>query len=314
MIRARPTRAATGPDKPSARARWGWTALAVTVALGALWLIAGRLSPATPSTPARSSPAETARCIRDPRCHRTFAVAHRAEGLGGPQNSRAAIALATDAGVPVIEIDLRASRDGRLFLMHDGPLERYTSLRGRVEEVSSEEIGRARLKNGESIPRFEDVYEITRGKAMLSVDFKVHERMIEEVADWIHAHGSFDDLIFFANTGEEMEAAARAKQRYPQMIVMVRLLDTRVTVESTRAVFGGRLPEILHTNRIGFAEVADLHALGTKVYMNAVPLDRYFEPFRYFAMRSLLETGVDFVLTGDPLSVMRKVAAAHPAR
>jgi hypothetical protein len=48
--------------------------------------------------------------------------------------------------------------------------------------------------------------------------------------------------------------------------------------------------------------------------MNAVPLDRYFEPFRYFATRSLLETGLDFVLTGNPLSVMRKVAAAHPAR
>ena len=95
---------------------------------------------------------------------------------------------------------------------------------------------------------------------------------------------------------------------------MVRLLDTRVTVESTRAVFGGRLPDILHTDRIGAAEVADLHALGTKVYMNAVPLDRYFQPFRYFATRSLLETGLDFVLTGNPLSVMRKVAAAHPAR
>ena len=56
MIRARPTRAATGPAKPSARARWGWTALALAVALGALWLIAGRLSPATPSTPAAVLP------------------------------------------------------------------------------------------------------------------------------------------------------------------------------------------------------------------------------------------------------------------
>jgi hypothetical protein len=43
-------------------------------------------------------------------------------------------------------------------------------------------------------------------------------------------------------------------------------------------------------------------------------LDRYFQPFRYFATRYLLETGLDFVLTGNPRSVMRKVAAAHPAR
>jgi glycerophosphoryl diester phosphodiesterase len=293
-----------------ARARWGWTALALTAALGALWLVAGGLSAATPSTPLRSSPADTARCIRDPRCHRTFVVAHRAEGFGAPENSRAAVGLVVAAGVPVVEIDLRASSDGRLFVMHDARLEHY-GLRGRVEKVASEEIGRARLENGESIPRFEEVYAITRGKVMLSVDFKVPERLMEEVADWIAAHGSFDDLIFFANTGEEMVAAARAKQRHQPMIVMVRLLDTRVTVQSTRTVFGGRLPEIFHTDRIGAAEVAGLHALGTKVYMNALPLDRYVGPFRYFAVRSLLQTGLDFVLTGDPESVMRKVAAAR---
>jgi Glycerophosphoryl diester phosphodiesterase family len=313
MIKARTTRAAAGPAKSSARARRAWMALALAVAAGAVWLLAGRLSFSSPSPLARSSAAETARCIRDPRCHRTFVVAHRAEGFGGPENSRAAVVLAVEAGVPVVEIDLRASKDGRLFVMHDGRLEHDTTLRGRVEQVSSEEIGRARLKNGESVPRFEDVYQITRGQAMLSVDFKVPERMMEEVADFIHGHGSFDDLIFFANTGEEMAAAARAKQRYPQMIVMVRLLDTRVTVESTRAVFGGKLPDILHTDRIGAAEVASLHALGTKVYMNALPLDRYFEPFRYFATRSLLDTGLDFVLTGKSASMMRRVAAP-PAR
>ena len=136
MIRTRPTPAATGPAKRAARARWGWAALALALALGALWLIAGRLSPVTPSTPPRSSPAETAHCIRNPRCHRTFVVAHRAEGFGGPENSRAAVARVVEAGVPVIEIDLRASKDGRLFLIHDGRLERYTSLRGRVEEAS----------------------------------------------------------------------------------------------------------------------------------------------------------------------------------
>ena len=42
MIRARATRAATGPAKPSAWTRWGWTALALAIVLGALWLVAGK--------------------------------------------------------------------------------------------------------------------------------------------------------------------------------------------------------------------------------------------------------------------------------
>jgi glycerophosphoryl diester phosphodiesterase len=285
--------------------------LFAVVGIAVLWVAAGRLTLGTPVSHPRASSAEIARCIRDPRCHQIFVVAHRAEGFGGPENSRAAVAKVVEAGVPIVEIDLRGSKDGRLFVMHDGRLEHYTStLRGRVEEASSEDIAGARLKNGETIPRFEDVYAITRGRAVLSVDFKVSEQAMADVADWIATRGSFDDLIFFANTGEEMAVAAQMKQRHPQMIVMVRLLDTRVTVDSTRAVFGGRLPEILHTDRIGAAQVAGLHALGVKVYMNALPVERYIPPFSYFAIRSLLRTGVDFVLTANPESMMRKTAAA----
>jgi glycerophosphoryl diester phosphodiesterase len=268
-------------------------------------LLLGLASPVPGAQPSR----EIAACIRDPRCHRTFVAAHRAEGFGGLENSRAAVTKAVEAGVPVIEIDLRGSRDGQLFVMHDAKLESYTTLRGRVEETSSEEIARARLRNGETVPRFEDVYALTRGRAVLSVDFKVPAEQIEHVADWIHARGSFDDLIFFVNTGEEIAAAAKTKKRYPEMIVMVRLLDTRVTEQSTRAVFGGRLPEILHTGQLSAKGVAALHAQGVKVYVNALPLERYLQPFKYFAIRALLKTGVDFVLTGEPGTLMRTVSS-----
>jgi glycerophosphoryl diester phosphodiesterase len=284
--------------------------LVALVGLGAaLWIIA-EWPVARPRVDGRvpTSSAEVAACIRDPSCRRVFVVAHRAEGFGGPENSRAAVASAVAAGVPVIEIDLRGSKDGRLFVLHDGTLARYTrDLGGRVDETASEDIARARLANGETIPRFEDIYAITRGRALLSVDFKVSEHAMAGAADWLAVHGSFDDVIFFANTGEEIAIAARMKQRYPRAIVMVRLLDTRVTVDSTRAAFAGRLPDIFHTNRVGADEVTRLHALGVKVYMNAVPLERHLPPFRSFVIRSLLRTGVDFVLSGDPGAMMRRV-------
>jgi glycerophosphoryl diester phosphodiesterase len=313
MIASR--RNARGSALARGRARW-WVRgfLVFLVGLGAVWIVAEWPVTRLPGDGrTRASSAEIAACIRDPGCRRVFVVAHRAEGFGGPENSRAAVESAVAAGVPVVEIDLRGSKDGRLFVLHDGKLERYTrDLTGRVDETASEDIARARLPNGETIPRFEDIYGITRGRAVLSVDFKVSEHAMAGAADWLATNGSFDDVIFFANTGEEMEVAARMKQRYPRMIVMVRLLDTRVTVDSTRVVFGGRLPEILHTDRVGAAEVTRLHALGVKVYMNAVPLERYLPPFRAFAVSSLLRTGVDFVLSGDPAAMMRRVEAMRP--
>ena len=271
--------------------------------LRACGVIAGLLLFPVAGGDADASSTEIARCIRDPKCHRTFVVAHRAKGLGAPENSRAAVARAIVAGVSLVKIDVRASRDGDLFLLHDGRLYRTTNLTGRIETLSSAELATARLPNGETLPRFAEVYAIGRGKLVMTIGFKVDA--VERIAALIDTEGSFDDVIFFINTGEQMAAAARARKRYPKMMVMVRLLDSRVTVDSTRAVFGG-LPEILHTELVGAKEVSSLHAQGTKVYMDATPLERYIPPFNYFAIRSLLKTALDFFQTDDPLSAMRR--------
>ena len=270
-------------------------------------LVAGLGTGQAAEPPAPRSSSDVARCIRDPRCQRTFVVSHRAHGFGAPENSRAAITRAVEAGVPLIKIDVRASKDGGLFLLHDGKLDRATTLRGRVEGFTSADLARARLSNGETLPRFADAYAIARGRSVLTVGFKADA--VEQVADWIGAHGSFDDLIFFVNTGEEMRAAARAKQRHPRMMVMVRLLDTRVTVDSTRTVFGG-LPEIFHTDRVGKSEVARLHTLGVKVFMNVVPWEGYIQPLKYLAVGWLLRTSLDFILTDEPVPMMRRVAGS----
>lgn len=155
------------------------------------------------------------------------------------------------------------------------------------------------------MPRFSDLYALVRGRAVLTVGFKVD--LVSRLADWIHAHGSFDDVIFFVKTGEQMQAAARAKGRYPEMMVMVRLLDTRVTVESTKAVFG-RLPEILHTDHLGAKQVSDLQAQGVKVFMNVLRAERLTPPLNSLAIWWVLSTRPDFVQTDEPVRLMHRVA------
>ena len=268
------------------------------------FVVAGLLAAPSLAGPGRSS-SSIAACIRDPGCHRTFVVAHRVKGLGAPENSRAALTRAVEAGVPLVKIDLRVSKDGQLFVLHDRSLERATAMRRRIDDVPSSELSQVKLTNGETVPRFEELYAIARGHIVLVLGFKVD--IVERVADWIHAHGSFDDVVFFVNTGEEMQAAALAKQRYPSMLVMVRLLDTRVTVDSTRAVFG-RLPEILHTDQLSRSQVARLQGEGVKVYMSAVRAEGYIQPFKYFWVRFILRAKPDFVQTDEPLALMRRVA------
>ena len=251
----------------------------------------------------------TAACIRDPRCHRMFVVAHRAKGFGAPENSREAVMRCVEAGVPLVKIDLRRSREGELFVLHDATLDRTTTARGRIEVAGPGQLARARLENGETVPRFEEIYRLARGRMMLVLGFKTDvSNVVGQMADWIQAHGSFDDVIFLVNNGEQVEAAAQAKKRHPTMLVMVRLLDTRITLEGTRAVFGGRLPEILHTDPARGTKVSSLRALGVKVYASALRAESYIQPFKYFLSGSILRSAPDFVQTDEPTAVLRRLA------
>jgi hypothetical protein len=60
--------------------------------------------------------------------------------------------------------------------------------------------------------------------------------MVEETLD----PGPAGHTLQLVRTGEELEAAARARLHYPASLALGRLLDTRVT----RSVFRGPLPEI----------------------------------------------------------------------
>ena len=81
----------------------------------------------------------------------------------------------------IIEVDVRRSEDGELFVLHDDSLSRTTCHKGRIAGTSTGAVASARVKNGESLPRFEDLYRVARGTAVLDVHFKVDA--VEQLAE-----------------------------------------------------------------------------------------------------------------------------------
>ena len=102
-------------------------------------------------------------------------VAHRAlhdVERGRPENSRAAIRAAIEAGYG-IEIDLQLSADGRAMVFHDYDLERLAAGTGRVRERTAEELGGIDLLGGdEGIPSFAEILALVDGRAPLLVELK----------------------------------------------------------------------------------------------------------------------------------------------
>jgi len=106
---------------------------------------------------------------------RRLPVAHRALhdlGQGRPENSRAAIRAAIDAGY-AIEIDLQLSRDGQAVVFHDDDLPRLTNGTGLVRDHDLADLARLRLQGSdETIPTLAEVLDLVGARAPLLIELK----------------------------------------------------------------------------------------------------------------------------------------------
>lgn len=115
---------------------------------------------------------------------RPIVVAHRGDHTAAHENSIEAIKRAIHhAGADYIELDVRATRDGELVLMHDATVDRTTDGHGRVEELTIAEIARLHLVDRQRphlppsrVPRLAEALAALQGKAGLYLDFKSGDR------------------------------------------------------------------------------------------------------------------------------------------
>ena len=106
---------------------------------------------------------------------RRVPFAHRAlhdMADGRPENSRAAIQAAIDAGYG-IEIDVQLSADGAAMVFHDYALERLTGATGAVRLRTAGELGEIGLTGGaEGIPGLPEVLTLIAGRVPLLIEIK----------------------------------------------------------------------------------------------------------------------------------------------
>ena len=74
-----------------------------------------------------------AQSLRSAPKGRVLVAAHRGDWYYSPENSLAGFKLAINAGVDILETDVRLTSDSTLIIMHDYTLERTTTGSGRVD-------------------------------------------------------------------------------------------------------------------------------------------------------------------------------------
>ena len=104
-------------------------------------------------------------------------VAHRGDWRNHPENSLPAFQSCIEMGVDMIEIDLQRTKDGELILMHDRTVDRCTNGKGKISEMTYDEIQRLRLRPQHSasitrnhIPTLEEVLNLCKGTILINID------------------------------------------------------------------------------------------------------------------------------------------------
>ncbi|MBW8320426.1 MAG: glycerophosphodiester phosphodiesterase family protein, partial [Rhizobium sp.] len=120
-------------------------------------------------------------------------VAHRAGWKENGQvvraeNSKAAIDHAAAIGVEMVELDVRRSRDGVLVVMHDETLERTTTCRGKVADLTLAALKACRLIvegtgiiTDETMPTLAEMLIHARGRILINIDNKLEPEDLTEI-------------------------------------------------------------------------------------------------------------------------------------
>lgn len=133
----------------------------------------------------------------------TRVVSHRGANYFAPENTFFSADLALEQGADYIELDVRESADGVLYVIHDETLDRTTNGTGPVGHALSREIDMLdagswfdeRYK-GAMVPRLDDYLEHLRGRAGVYIELKYCDPV--KVAALVRDLGMVRDTFFFS--------------------------------------------------------------------------------------------------------------------
>jgi glycerophosphoryl diester phosphodiesterase len=143
--------------------------------------------------------------LQNPSPEHVIVVSHRGDWRYAPENSLAAVQRCIDLGVDIVEIDVRLTKDGHLVAMHDLTVDRTTNGKGKLSEMTLDEIKKLRLKNAcgvkgsrQQVPTLEEIMKLAKGKIMVNLD-KTEGETVREAYEILKKTGTLDHGIFKGN-------------------------------------------------------------------------------------------------------------------
>lgn len=136
-----------------------------------------------------------------------FVAAHRGDWRNAPENSLQAIDFAIKKGVDIVEIDVKMTADSQLIVMHDKTVDRTTNGKGKIEEMTLEQIKKLRLRQGNGVvtihqvPTLEEAMLVSKGRGLVNID--QGEKYLKEIYPILVKTGTVDQVVLKGGSSYE---------------------------------------------------------------------------------------------------------------
>jgi glycerophosphoryl diester phosphodiesterase len=224
---------------------------------------------------------------------------HRGANRYAPENTLPAFAKAGRLGADFIEIDVRTTRDGAYFLLHDGKLDRTTNGKGSIREKTALEVSRLDAGGwfgprftGLRLPTLDEMLATLPPGMQLYCDAK--EIAPEALAASLERRGLIERTVVY----QSADYLLRLKRINPRL----RLLPPLGQRSELDALAARLQPYAVDADWDNLSQelIERCHALGIKVFSDA--LGRNEKIARYL---QALDWGIDLIQTDCPLRVYR---------
>jgi glycerophosphoryl diester phosphodiesterase len=232
-------------------------------------------------------------------------IAHRGASSYAPENTFAAFDLALRMGARHIELDVEATSDGHIVVIHDATVDRTTNGSGSVtghtlEALQALDAGSRFGEKfaGERIPLFADVLDRYQGRAHIHTEIKGRSKYLSErTADLIRQHGMDDQVTITSFQKVRLEEIRGYAPQLPAGWLVAEVTDA--VIAQARAL--GLRQICPRADSVTAALVGRLHAEGFVVRAWGVATEAL--------MRQVVESGADGMTVNFPDKLIAYLAS-----
>ncbi|MGO4194296.1 glycerophosphodiester phosphodiesterase family protein [Rhizobium sp. YAF28] len=257
-------------------------------------------------------------------------VAHRGIWRDAPENSLVAIEAAIHAGCDVVEVDVRRSADGGLFLLHDKTLQRMAGIDEAPEAITSARLASLALKNrdggeqnemtSEKLPSLRHLFELTRDRIFLHLDVK-DRAIIPEVIACARDMGVEAQVDFWGNLRSAEDLAWIRETVSPHGVLFMAKSRIGAThAEAELDLLFQLSPDVCEVCFDHIEDIAALHArarqTGMALWANTLDSVAFAGFTDTAAMQDpgaiwgrLIEAGISLIQTDEPVALKSYLAS-----